>query len=595
MRGSPSVATAETRDSRSVSRLFPHASRALVLTSLSLLMQSPAPASTAVDQILVVTRTGAGENNDADNPFQFCSSPGLCWTLDNPAIDDLELGRVDEFLLDVAPLTVGEITEVTLRPAPGSGQDAWKPTCLAVLLDGDLLYCNDQLDDFIGSDPGDLAAFTDPNVTFQGCPGCYASVLTHGPMVGHTTSSSARVWFRTASRLPVQILYGLQPDLSDFALTASHTTELDDDFTGVLDLEGLEPDSRYYYQVQVDGVAESPPGISLRTAPVAGGVFNVALGSCTREDVFAEQPIFQSIQTHEPEMLLMIGDNHYADTTDPARLDFFYRLSRGITDRAVLLAVTPTWAVWDDHDFTGNDSLGSAPQKERSLAAFKRYWANPSYATDGLDGIWSNIVWGDVEFFLLDGRYYRDDPNEPNPSLLGPDQLAWLLAGLDASTATFKVLVSGSQWTPSGSTDSWASYDAEREAILDHVMESGIAGVVLVSGDVHRAEVRRLRDRSSTTYPVWEFTSSPLANTNASCPASPSPPETLLFCEDATRYFGLLRFDTGSDPPRLTYETRDETDLLLHSVTLTLDELSLTVFADGFESGDTSAWSNTVQ
>jgi alkaline phosphatase D len=286
----------------------------------------------------------------------------------------------------------------------------------------------------------------------------------------------------------------------------------------------------------------------------------------------SSMPLFNKMLDAAPDLLLMIGDNMYANSTKPAMLSHFYLRMRTIASFAEVLANTPTWATWDDHDYTGNNKDGNSPGKENSLAAFQRYWANPFYGSDEVPGVWTSFVWGDVEFFLIDDRYHR---SAGQGTMLGQTQLDWLLNGLQASTATFKVLASGSQWTLGGSSDSWATFAAEQALILDHIMEQGIDGVILISGDIHRTETRRLRDASATGYAVWEFTSSPIANNNSGgCPGL-SEPDTVVFCENDTRYFSLLKFDTEAKPPKLTHETRNEAGVLLHAKTLSLDELSL--------------------
>lgn len=158
--------------------------------------------------------------------------------------------------------------------------------------------------------------------------------------------------------------------------------------------------------------------------------------------------------------------------------------------------------------------------------------------------------------------------------MLGAAQLDWLLGELAASQATFKIVASGSQWTFGGSSDSWAVFKAEREQIFNFVMANGIPGVVLISGDVHRAEVRRLRDKTAASYELWELTSSPVANTNSGCKTS-TQPDTVVFCKDKGRFFSLMHFDTTAIVPTLTNEVVDEAGNVIHTVVLSLDQLTL--------------------
>ncbi len=56
---------------------------------------------------------------------------------------------------------------------------------------------------------------------------------------------------------------------------------------------------------------------------------------------------------------------------------------------------------------------------------YRQNWVTPAYG-DGTKqpGCWNNLTVGDVEFFMLDGRYYRTDPKVVDPSMLGPVQKA---------------------------------------------------------------------------------------------------------------------------------------------------------------------------
>ena len=45
--------------------------------------------------------------------------------------------------------------------------------------------------------------------------------LTHGPMLGHPTSSSVRVWARTSDPGEFQVLYGTEEAKLEFMLTSA--------------------------------------------------------------------------------------------------------------------------------------------------------------------------------------------------------------------------------------------------------------------------------------------------------------------------------------------------------------------------------------
>ena len=115
---------------------------------------------------------------------------------------------------------------------------------------------------------------------------------------------------------------------------------------------------------------------------------------------------------------------------------------------------------------------------------------------------------------------------------------------LDDSPATFKLLACGSQFTANGTEDSWAAYRAARDRLFDQLVAKHIEGVVLLSGDVHRAELRRIPRRAAGGYDLYELTSSPLANSNFDCRPDPSPTKDLIACHDDGNFFIRIEADT---------------------------------------------------
>jgi alkaline phosphatase D len=114
--------------------------------------------------------------------------------------------------------------------------------------------------------------------------------------------------------------------------------------------------------------------------------------------------------------------------------------------------------------------------------------------------------------FLTEPDPVRDLPpmRAENRSLLGAAQRAWLRAGLLASTAKWKVIVSEFQilsWRVAPH-DRWEGYGAERAALLSFIEDNRIEGVVFLTGDVHAAIYGRVNPGRSPA--VWEFTTGPV-------------------------------------------------------------------------------------
>ena len=121
---------------------------------------------------------------------------------------------------------------------------------------------------------------------------------------------------------------------------------------------------------------------------------------------------------------------------------------------------------------------------------------------------------GEVEFFMVDGRYHRSPDNAPDDEkkrMLGDEQFAWLLDGLKASKAKFKVIASGSTLQHS-KVDGWRIYTFSRHRLFDSLKEHGISGVVYCSGDIHNSMVVVHPESERVGYPLVEVISSGVAN-----------------------------------------------------------------------------------
>jgi alkaline phosphatase D len=328
--------------------------------------------------------------------------------------------------------------------------------------------------------------------------------LDAGPMVGHVTDRSAAVWAYAPrhDRLAAELWRaGPNPQRRDRV-----TLRPDDGDRRVFRhvFTDLEPATTYHYRLTAVGRAPRVGGFT--TAPAAGrpARFRYLITSCMNARQWPVQPAWDAAFEQQPAFHLLVGDNVYADTTDYDTLWTHHLEQRAIPNFAHLLARVPSYATWDDHDFGPNDAHALTPGKERSLAAFKALWANPGYGTPDTPGVFYAFAWADVDFFVLDNRYYRTDEHAdvPNKTQFGDAQLRWLADGLTASTATFKIVVTG--YDVMG-----ARYPDEVGKIATILRQSEASGVVFHAGDIHRNEFKQ-QDHGAG-YPITQITSSGIA------------------------------------------------------------------------------------
>lgn len=515
-----------------------------------------------VDTLHISVRTATTDNADTDrNTLSVCFSNEWCFTLDNPGWNDFEKDKVDVHVFEGLTMPRSAVERVEIRSSNGS--DRWEPECMEVAFDGEPVHCTNLSGLWFGDSTSELESWVDPAGLARSCTTCFDQALSHGPMVGAVDEDGARLWARTHAT--ERVAFRIAPDAASLATAAPVAVrypQAADDFSTEVVIGGLGASATWVYDVEVNGV-RTPPA-ELKTAPEDGPTsLTMAFGSCSRD---TDQPIFQQISDLDPDIFLFIGDNHYANTDNLSTLRQFYRWGLEVPERAELLHHTSILAIWDDHDFVGNNTHGWEPGKDVALRVFDEYWANPMLGTATTKGIFWSHRWGDIDLIGVDDRYWRSlDGN-----VLGDPQTRWLLDTLEASDATFKLLACGSQWTTDGSSDSWAAYPDAQAAFLQALVERGVEGVVLMSGDIHRSELRLLPGAPGG-YDLPELTSSPLANSNSGCNSD----SELRSCHDDEDYFILVNIDTTLADPTLRAEIRDQDGNLESDWTITRSQLEL--------------------
>ncbi|HEX9953149.1 MAG TPA: alkaline phosphatase D family protein [Rubricoccaceae bacterium] len=415
-----------------------------------------------------------------------------------------------------------------------------------------------------------------------------ADTLAAGPMLADVTMREATVWVQTTAPALVRLVVQAEPAAGAPPAAAPDTTAAiatTPDGVAAVRLAGLMPGTRYTYRVLVDGQAvpqrtatgfATQPLWQYRTDPPA---VTVAFGSCFYDnDEFArpgtpyggDTRVFRAIAALRPDAMVWLGDNVYLRETDwwsAEGIAARYAHGRATPDLQPLLAAAPHYAVWDDHDFGPNDSDRSYIQKGASLDVFRRYWPNPTFGLPELPGVFTQFQIADAEFFLLDDRSYRSPDATPatDPrTMLGEAQLQWLLDALTASQAPFKIVgIGGQVVNPATIFETYANVaPEERQRLFDAIAERRIDGVVFLSGDRHMAELDRLE--RAGTYPLYDFTSSPLtAGAVTDPPDADNPtrvPGTLV---TGQRNFGTLTFSGTRADRSLTMRTYDNTGALL--------------------------------
>ena len=355
-------------------------------------------------------------------------------------------------------------------------------------------------------------------------------LLQSGPMVGYSDYREALIWVQTTAPAEVKIGYFAQGEKERFT-DPVQTTKAGDLIAKLFPRE-VAYGTTYTYKLYINGAYVARPYPlefqtqtlwQWRTDPPE---FSFAIGSCyyANEDkddrkgtpYGGQYEIFNSILSKKPDLMVWLGDNIYLRDPDfltETGIRHRNRHARSVKELQPLLGSVHHYAIWDDHDFGPNDADRSYVNKKATEAAFNDYWGNLNTNATGKGGITSHFLWNDVEFFMLDNRYFRASNRslDPNKEYLGADQLKWLKDALTTSRAPFKIVCIGGQTiNDAAKYENMATYPGARQRLLDAISSEKIEGVLFMSGDRHHTEISRMERPDA--YPLIDITCSPLTS-----------------------------------------------------------------------------------
>ena len=357
------------------------------------------------------------------------------------------------------------------------------------------------------------------------------TIINSGPMVGYSEKSEVALWIQTTKASEVKFIYWDINNPETIFETSMVTTRKESGFTTTLIADLVKPGTTYNYKpiineekIEFDYKLEfqTQEHWEYRKNPPD---FSFAVGSCAyTNEKDKDRPgksyggdyfIYSNILEKNPDFMLWLGDNVYFREPDGSKTGIYHRYShdRALLELQPLLGSVHHYAIWDDHDYGPNNSDRSFIHKKITLQAFKDFWANPSYGIGNNGGITTQFRWGDVDFFLLDNRFFRTPQNRQHTykEILGKEQLNWLIDVLVSSEATFKIIAIGGQVLNSEKVfENYINWEEEYTELLNLIETEKIEGIIFISGDRHFSEVSKMSRFNS--YPLHDFTVSPLTS-----------------------------------------------------------------------------------
>ncbi|WP_405063513.1 alkaline phosphatase D family protein [Kribbella sp. NBC_01505] len=331
------------------------------------------------------------------------------------------------------------------------------------------------------------------------------------------------------------------------------------------EVRGLLPDHVYYYRFRT-GHQVSPVGRT-RTTPhpfTTPRQLKFAFASCNawQDGYFTA---YDHMANEDLDLVVHLGDYMYESgvktnkrgvTTDPrfhtetfdlARYRLQYSLYKSEAPLQAAHAAHPWIHTFDDHEVENNwagdiSQVDTEPDQDpavfraRRAQAFQALYENMPLRHEQMPAgpdirYHRRLPYGRLaDFTILDTRQYRSDQvcgdtdsstcgdrYNPDNTMLGGKQRAWLLDGFRRSHARWQVIgnqtpMGQTDWTPGPEThvwtDPWDGYVAERNKVLGAAQDSGVRNLVVITGDRHQnyaLELKRDYDAPESAAVGTEF------------------------------------------------------------------------------------------
>lgn len=347
-------------------------------------------------------------------------------------------------------------------------------------------------------------------------PGDTSGTLTAGPMLLAGDSSSMGIVVvpaNTAKTLLVAYaesgggptIYGVIPPVPAGGAVATHTW-----------IRGLKPDTVYDYAILVGGLRDTDTVSTFRTPPAEGTKVNATIAwvSCCDAANYPSQPAWTTLLAQSPRLILSLGDFHYGNTTSLATHRTRYVAQMAVPQFREIAKRIPFAATYDDHDFHScADGWGgcSQPGVDNALLAINEFFPRFPGSESSVTGCSSYLRFGDLSFYLIDGRHNRSQDSAPDvagKSIAGAAQWAATFSKMLEwrDTTTFHFLCDGSTMARSPS-DGYSVFTWDRDNNW-FPLTLDINGLLHLSGDIHQNIQERWAPGGVARYPIYDLISS---------------------------------------------------------------------------------------
>lgn len=349
-------------------------------------------------------------------------------------------------------------------------------------------------------------------------------------------------------------------------------------FTKQWKLDNLNSNTAYAVEIlarlnEKSGISDTIRGV-FKTAPSEKDIdainFTVVTGHDynRRDDPKNGHIIYNSMLQDDLDFYVHTGDIEYYDKPNPWALT--EDLMRYKWDRLFALpfqrrfyANTTSYFIKDDHDVLSNDSY---PGMNYGTVSFDRgieIFDEEQFPSN--DKTYKTIRWGkDLQIWIVEGRRFRsknNDPDGPDKTIWGEEQKQWLYKTVEASNATYKVIISA---TPilgpdrGNKNDNHANVGFKHEGDEIRNFFNKFNNVFLCVGDRHWQYVSHFEDTN-----LWEFSCGPGSDVHAGgWNESNKTPEHKFLRVKGGYLFGSVYHENGD--AMIKFEHRDVDGNVVH-------------------------------
>jgi len=359
----------------------------------------------------------------------------------------------------------------------------------------------------------------------------------HGVASGDPLPHAVVIWTRvtpdSASTGPIVVNWRVATDtgMTQVVQSGSLLTDASQDYTVKIDVQGLQPDTYYYYEFTA--LNERSIRGRTKTAPAGSAdSMRFAVVSCANFEAGYFNAYRSIKQRNDLDAVIHLGDYIYEYQTggyapnpntnrdfQPSNeifslTDYRTRYSGYKLDKDLirLHQQFPWIVVWDDHE-SANDSWehgasnhqpAEGPWSVRKQAAIQAYheWLPiRPVKPNNQERIFRKLQFGNLlNLYMLDTRLYgRDEQSgtsgptvtDSTRTILGKDQFQWLTNSMDTSNAQWNILGQQVMIAPldvagiAFNEDQWDGYKPERQQLFDYVLANNIGNFAVLTGDIH--------------------------------------------------------------------------------------------------------------